>query len=355
MPTLNADIDIRIDGCAGRITLNRPKALNALTYKMCLDIEAALDDWRDDPKVKLVIIDAVGEKAFCAGGDIQEMYDSGLAGDYAYGQKFWYDEYRLNAKIATYPKPYVAFMQGFTMGGGVGVSCHGSHRIVCENSQIAMPECGIGLVPDVGGSHLLARAPGRTGEYLGLTSARMGPSDAIYAGFADHFIAGDRWASVIENLCTSGDVFLIGAYASSELPPEKGPLQTNRAEIDGLFAGDTAAEIETLLTNATTGFAVATLKSMHRNSPLSLACTVKILQHLRPDGDVLAALTQEYRFTFRSMQHGDFIEGIRAAIIDRDRKPNWKHASIAGVSVDEVDRMLAPLGNDSLNLKEQLK
>ena len=183
-----SDILIRKIGRAGRITLNRPDALNALTYAMIHDIEAALDAWRDDDEVALVVIDAAGEKAFSAGGDIAEMYRTGTAGDFAYGRTFWADEYRVNAKIAEYPKPYVAFMQGFTMGGGVGVSCHGSHRVVGESSRIAMPECGIGLIPDVGGSFLLARAPGRLGEYLGTTGTRMGPGDAIFAGFADLFI-----------------------------------------------------------------------------------------------------------------------------------------------------------------------
>ena len=153
------DILIRRQGRAGRITLNRPKALNALTYGMCLEIDRALRAWADDPEVACVVIDAVGERAFCAGGDIQVMYETGTAGDYAYGRRFWADEYRMNAQIAEYPKPYIALMQGFTMGGGVGVACHGSHRIVGRSSRIAMPECAIGLVPDVGGSALLARAP----------------------------------------------------------------------------------------------------------------------------------------------------------------------------------------------------
>jgi len=156
---MSDDIHIRTEGRAGRITLTRPKSLNALSYEMCLAIERALDAWRDDDAVALVLIDAEGDKAFCAGGDVQQLYEKGRAGDYTFGRRFWADEYRLNAKIAEYPKPYVALMQGFVMGGGVGISCHGSHRIVCDTTRIAMPECSIGLVPDVGGSLLLARAP----------------------------------------------------------------------------------------------------------------------------------------------------------------------------------------------------
>ena len=149
-----SDISLRIQGKAGRITLQRPEALNAMTYDMCLAIEKALIDWKNDPTVKLVIIDALGDKAFCSGGDISDLYEAGLNKNYSYGKKFWADEYRLNALISNYPKPYISFMQGYTMGGGVGISCHGSHRIVCETSKIAMPECSIGLVPDVGGSLL---------------------------------------------------------------------------------------------------------------------------------------------------------------------------------------------------------
>jgi enoyl-CoA hydratase len=161
-----SDIDIRIEGRAGRITLNRPKALNALTYEMCLAVDAALRAWADDPAVDLVLIDAEG-RAFCAGGDIAEMYATGTAGDFDYGRRFWRDEYRMNARIAEYPKPVVALMQGYTMGGGVGLGCHASHRVVGETSRIAMPECSIGLVPDVGGSLLLRRAPGAFGIWAG--------------------------------------------------------------------------------------------------------------------------------------------------------------------------------------------
>ena len=170
-----ADISCRIEGRAGRITFTRPQALNALSHPMALAIEAALDAWRDDPAVALVLIDAEGERAFCAGGDIAQMHAAGVAGDYAGPRAFWRDEYRMNAKIADYPMPVVALMQGFVMGGGVGVGCNASHRVVGATAQVAMPESGIGLVPDVGGSLLLARAPGHAGVYLALTAARMGP------------------------------------------------------------------------------------------------------------------------------------------------------------------------------------
>ena len=205
-------------GRLGVITLDRPKALNALTYDMAMAIEKAMREWADDDAVALVVIDAEGDKAFCAGGDIQDLYEHGKAGDYDFGRKFWSDEYRLNALIAEYEKPYVALMQGFVMGGGVGISCHGSHRIVCETTQIAMPECGIGLVPDVGGSFLLARAPWKFGEYLGLTGARMNTADAIHAGFADLFVPREDWPALIASLCEHGRTKAIGDFAKATEP-----------------------------------------------------------------------------------------------------------------------------------------
>ncbi|WP_306151078.1 enoyl-CoA hydratase/isomerase family protein [Roseovarius sp. MMSF_3281] len=344
------DISIRITGRAGRITLTRPKALNALSYEMALEIEAALDAWAEDDSVDLVIIDATGEKAFCAGGDIQKLYETGRAGDYDYARSFWRDEYRLNAKIAEYPKPYVAFMQGFTMGGGVGIACHGSHRIVCESSQIAMPEVGIGLVPDVGGSLLLARAPGRVGEYLGTTAARMGAGDAIYAGFADRYIPGEDWPALIAKLEESGDISVIAEAAQT--PPDS-PLEGKHARINAHFAGDSLTDILNSLRTEDSDFADETLKSMSRNSPLAMACTVEMIHRLRdPAADIRDALDLEFCFTFRSMEQGDFLEGIRAAVIDKDRAPKWQHGLDAPPS-RAATQMLMPLGQDALSFKKE--
>lgn len=343
------DIHIRKDGRLGHITLNRPKALNALTYAMCMDIEAALNLWAMDGDVAMIVIDAAGDKAFCAGGDIQQMYDSGRAGDFAYGRRFWADEYRLNAKIANYPKPYVALMQGFTMGGGVGVSCHGSHRIVGDTSQIAMPECGIGLVPDVGGSYLLARAPGRLGEYLGTTATRMDAADAIFAGFADHYIPEDQWPALIEALRDTGDPTAIAAAAQS---PTSSRLETLLPDIKAAFSGNNLQDIQHHLTKTDSDFARAAAKALRRNSPLSMAVAIEMTRRLRRTPTISQALELEYRFTYRSMEQGDFLEGIRAAIIDKDRKPNWRHADINAVTATDVDNMLMPLGAASLNLKE---
>jgi enoyl-CoA hydratase/carnithine racemase len=341
------DIWIREDGHAGRITLQRPKALNALTYDMVRQIEGALDAWRD-ADVALVLIDADGDKAFCAGGDIADMYASGQRGDLGYGRQFWRDEYRLNAKIFEYPKPVVSLLQGFTMGGGVGVGCHGSHRVVGESSQIAMPECGIGLVPDVGGSLMLARAPGRLGAYLGITSARMGPADAIHAGFADHFIPQAAWPELCRTLAATGQT---GAIEAAATPPPDGTLRAAQARIDQLFAPDGLAAIHARLAADETEVATAALHRLRRNAPLAMACCLEILDQLQTARTIRTALELEFRYTYRAVAQGDFIEGIRAAIIDRDRAPQWAHGAM-DVPKEEVAAMLAPLGTEGLNWEE---
>ena len=345
-----SDVLIRKTGRAGRITLNRPSALNAVTYQMCLEIEAALDDWQTDDAVSLVVIDAVGDKAFSAGGDLAEMYRTGAAGDFAYGRTFWIDEYRLNAKIAEYPKPYVAFMQGFTMGGGVGVSCHGSHRIVGDSSQISMPECGVGLIPDVGGSRLLADAPGRLGEYVGTTGFRMGPGDAILMGFADSYIPEDAWPALIAALEATGDV---AALSEAVKPTPLGELSGQLDFAERHFRGQGIGDVIRSLEADGSELAAKTLKALSRQSPLSVACAYEVIGRVRALAGIRPALGMEYRYTFRAMEHGDFIEGIRAAIIDKDRNPDWRHTSAAAVPAADVTRMLMPLGPDALRLPHQ--
>ena len=338
------DIHIRIENTTGRITLNRPDALNALTYEMVLAIEGALDDWRGT--IDQVILDAAGDRAFCSGGDIADMYASGQRGDYAYGQKFWRDEYRLNAKIFEYPHPIISFLQGFTMGGGVGVGCHGTHRIVGESSQIAMPECGIGLVPDVGGSLMFALCPGHLGEYLGTTGTRMGAADAIYAGFADGYVPQAQWQDL------KAAIVARGVDAIEYAAPEAGNLAEIQPQIDAHFGGATLGDIERALQANDDDFSKAALKSLNRNAPLAMACSVQIIRRLRSADSIRRTLEQEYRYTFRAVEQGDFIEGIRAAIIDKDRSPKWQHGSIADVPNGAVTQMLMPLGADNLNWED---
>jgi len=346
-----SEIAIRKEGRVGHITLTRPKALNALTYDMCLRIEAALDAWRADDAVRMVLIDAEGDKAFCAGGDIAVMYETGTRGDYGYGQKFWRDEYRMNAKIFEFPKPVASLMQGFVMGGGVGVGCHGSHRVVGKTSQVAMPECGIGLVPDVGGSLILARAPGRMGEYLATTGRRMGPGDALYAGFADHYVPEAKWPALAAELIETGESEAI--LRAADTAPE-GDLPALQPQVDALFAGADLGEIVTALRADGSDFAGDALKRLDRNSPLATACAVEIQHRLKGCDDIRQALTLEFRFTFRAPEHSDFLEGIRAAIIDKDKSPRWRHEGPTSVPEADVAKMLMPLGEDGLKLKEEL-
>jgi len=341
---MSDDIHIRTEARAGRITLTRPKPLNALSYDMAMSIDAALKRWSGDDAIDFVLMDAEGEKAFCAGGDIQSLYETGRAGDLEFARKFWRDEYRMNARIAEYPKPIVAFMQGFVMGGGVGVGCHASHRIVGDSTRIAMPECGIGLVPDVGGSLLLARAPGRLGEYLGLTADRMGPADAIRAGFADHYVPEAGWEALKTALVATGDLSAIGE--ATIIAPEAA-FARHQDLIDTIFAGHDLPAIVAALEAENTDFAAHALMALRRNSPISMACTLEMLARLRKSAaGIREALQLEYRFTSRAMEHGDFLEGIRAQIIDRDRNPQWKHR-LDGLGA-QAEAMLAPLGPDEL-------
>jgi enoyl-CoA hydratase/carnithine racemase len=341
------DILIRIEGVAGRITLNRPAALNALTYDMVLLIDAALLAWADDPAVRLVLIDAEGRRAFCSGGDIADLYAAGRRGDQAYGRMFWRDEYRMNRRLAEYGKPVVSFLNGFVMGGGVGVGCHASHRIVGESAQIAMPECGIGLIPDVGGSALLARAPGRLGVYLGLTGARFGPADALFTGFADHFVPEAEWPALKAQLAETGEM---ATMAGQRLP--EGGLALLKDEIDRLFGANSLVGIMEALVICDSSFATEALKALLRNSPLSMACTLALLDRLGPTPPIRQALAAEYRFTARASAQADFLEGVRAVIVEKDRTCRWRHRSAGEVTASEVEALLAPLAAGELTFEE---
>ncbi len=327
---MSKDIFIRKSGYIGHITLNRPDVLNSLTYSMILSIEKSLSEWETDESIALVIIDAKGDRAFCAGGDIQILYENGFKKNFAYGQKFWADEYRLNEKIAKYKKPFIAFMQGFTMGGGVGVSCHGSHRIVGETSKIAMPECSIGLVPDVGGSFLLAKLPGNIGTFLGTTGKRMSASDAIYCGFADYFVPEKKWEGLKEKLVTTGNVDWIKKFQQSTQTSE---IEKSYSQISEAMVDISPKNIESRLKHP---FFEKDLSALSFNSPISVAYTIMMLKMEKVQNNISDALDAEYSFTARSQEFGDFQEGIRAAVIDKDRNPIWKHKSLAEVSEEDL-------------------
>ena len=333
-----SDLSIRKDRRAGRITFTRPQALNALSHEMAVAIHRALDDWRGDDSVALVIIDAEGYRAFCAGGDIAAVYHAGRAGDHAVGQGFFADEYRMNAAIADYEKPVVAFMQGFVMGGGVGVGGHAGHRVVGDTTQVAMPESGIGLIPDVGGTWLLSRAPGRIGEYLGLTGARMDAGDAIHAGFADIYLPEAEWDAAKEVLAETGDVTRLKGRPA----PASALADRDLSAFGGRGVDDIMAALEQQGDEGA-------LNPLRRNSPLSMAATLAMVRAARGDQRMQDALSREYRFTRRATAQSDFLEGVRAQIIDKDRTPAW--AADAGPAA--VDAMLAPLGADELEWEDR--
>lgn len=337
---MTRDVLLRRIGRAGRITLNRPRALNALTHAMTLAISGALDAWREDEAVALVVVDAAGERAFCAGGDLGKISAAGRRGDFDGPRRFWADEYRLNAKIARYPKPYVALAQGHVLGAGVGLASHGSHRIVGDSARVALPECGIGLVPDAGGTHLLARAPGRLGEFLGLGGHRMGPGEAIHAGFADAHVPEADWPSLVARLEGTGDAEGIAGFARAA---PASTLKARQGEIDEAFS---APDLPTLIARLeVSDWGAGVAKGLMRQSPLSMACTLALVRAARAGPGLEAALIREYRFSARSLPDGDLLEGIRARVIDKDRRPLWRDG-IDGVTEARVAAMLAPLPVD---------
>jgi enoyl-CoA hydratase len=341
-----AEVHVRTEGKVGRLTLDRPKALNALNRPMMEAIDDALIRWADDDNIALVMIDAVGDRAFCAGGDIAELYRRTKEGDLGFSRDFWRDEYRMNARIAGYPKPYVAIMDGITMGGGVGLSAHGSHRIVTERSMVAMPECAIGLIPDVGGTFLLGHAPGRLGEYLGLTGARMGPADAILARFADLYIPSDRLSELITRVVDEGDVWPITSL--SEEPPA-GDLAAHDVAINTSFDQDSVQAIASAIAcESSSDLRDSVSRGLGKASPLAMHCTLRMVREARKMARLEDALAMEYRFTWRSLEEGEFMEGIRAAVIDKDRQPRWAQPGLDDVTKDDVDAMLADLGENEL-------
>lgn len=341
------EIDIRVEGRAGRITLDRPQALNALTYPQVRAMTDALSCWRDEPAVEFVLLDGAGDRALCAGGDVRALYDERET-DPCLAARFWADEYRLNAMIAEYPKPYVALMDGIVMGGGIGLSAHGSHRIVTERSRLAMPETTIGLIPDVGGSWLLARAPGRMGEYLALTGSQMGSGDSIYAGFADTNVPSSQLDRLVEALVDAGGEPLSSVVAAFAEAPAHAEHAARQAEIDRLFSGGTVESIVSILeTETAVPWAMETAEILHRKSPLSLKLTLRAVRQARTFTSIREALKHEYRLTTRLFEHGEFIEGVRAQLVDKDRQPRWPSRSLEAVTPGMVESFFAPLAPEA--------
>ncbi|MEU1303748.1 enoyl-CoA hydratase/isomerase family protein [Streptomyces shenzhenensis] len=339
---------LHTEGRAAYITLNRPRALNALNHTMVRRIDAALGAWEHDPAVATVVITGAGERGLCAGGDIRAVHDDARDGDGAAAAAFWRDEYHLNARIACYPKPYVAVMDGIVMGGGVGVSAHGGVRIVTERSRIAMPETGIGFVPDVGGTHLLARAPGELGTHLALTGAQIGAADALSCGLADHYVPSGDLRRLVGELAHAP---VRDVLARHEQPAPLGELAGWRGWIDGCYGAGTVEEIvERLLAHGDPA-AKEAAETLLAKSPTALKVTLTALRRARRLGSLERVLDQEYRVSCAALSTPDLVEGIRAQIIDKDRRPRWSPATLAEVTDADVERFFAPLGDRELGLR----
>ncbi|MCX5209698.1 enoyl-CoA hydratase/isomerase family protein [Kitasatospora sp. NBC_00240] len=343
---MTTEVQLHRDGRAGRIVLDRPRALNSLTHGMLTAVREALDSWAADDSVATVVLTGAGERGLCAGADIRAIHDDAKAGG-AGARAFFRDEYRLNALIARYPKPYVAVMDGITMGGGVGLSAHAGVRIVTERSTVAMPETRIGLVPDVGGSLLLARAPGELGTHLGLTAASMDAGDALLCGFADHFVPGTRLAEFTAALAGTDPAEALREFAA---PAPAAGLAGQRDWIDSCYAADTVEEIVERLLAAGLPEAKEAAEQILAKSPTALKVTLAALRRARGLDSLEAALDQEYRVSCAALEASDLVEGIRAQVVDKDRDPHWSPATLAEVSAADVDRFFAPRGTDELGL-----
>lgn len=349
---MTAEVIFQRSGALGRITLNRPRALNALTHEMCRAIHRQLAEWAADDAVGLVAIDGAGERAFCAGGDVRALYRHWQAGREADLIAFYRDEYRLNALIKPYPKPYLALIDGIAMGGGVGVSVHGSHRVATERTVFAMPETGIGLFPDVGATWFLPRLPGEIGCFLGLTGHRLGTADCLYTGLADVAVRSDRLPDLIAALGDARDAagiddILRRAAASFPTPEVDPPLAALRSEIDAAFAGGSIEDILAHLDRSGSAFARVTAAALRRKSPTSLKVTLQQMREgARHTFDECMRL--EYRLACRFMRGHDFFEGVRAVVIDKDNIPDWQPAALAAVTGEMVVGYFAPLPEGEL-------
>jgi enoyl-CoA hydratase len=338
------DILFERHGTAGVVLLNRPQALNAVTHAMVRALHAQLETWAQDPAVTRVVVRGAGDRAFSAGGDIRALYEAGRAGRQAEMLPFWWNEYRLNTYIKKYPKPYVALIDGIVMGGGVGVSIHGSHRVAGDRFQFAMPEVGIGFFPDVGATWLLPRMPGETGTYAALTGQRLNPADAVATGVATHRVASARFAELLDALCGSGSVDdIIAAFAQSA---GESALIHASATIDRFFVDDRVEAILARLERAAGGddaaWAKKTAATIRSKSPTSLKIALAQMRRGK-QWSFADCMRAEFRIVSRLVYGDDFYEGIRAVIIDKDNAPRWRPATLDAVDDADVERHFAPL------------
>lgn len=338
------DVLTFVEGGVGRIRLNRPKAIHALTHPMCTAMIEALLSWIDDPAVHLVMLDHAEGRGFCAGGDIRMVADS-AAGDGAVARAFFHEEYRLNHLLFTYPKPVVAFMDGITMGGGVGISQPCTWRIVTERTVYAMPETGIGLFTDVGGGRYLSRMPGRMGQYVGLTGARLNGAECLTLGLGTHYVPGEA-VDTLKAAIVANPLALDNELRSAVATLPEAPILDRQGDIDRLFASDRYEDILVALAEDGSDWALATLKTLDTKSPAT--CKL-VLRHLAVSAgieDFAAEMALEYAIAAHVLERPDIVEGVRALIVDKDNAPKWNPATPAEVSDASIDAILAPLPRD---------
>ena len=338
-------IAFAVEGAVGRVLLDAPATFNALTREMCIAFRARLLDWAGDPAIAAVTVSGAGERAFCAGGDIRALYESHRAGDGAASTFFWH-EYRLDRAVHEFPKPCVSLVDGIVMGGGVGISVHGSHRVMTERTMFAMPECGIGLFPDVGGTAFLPRAPGELGMYLALTGARLKAADAIHAGIGTHYVPSADLPALGDALAAadlSGGIAAVDAVIA-DFARDPGPVQLREhaSVIDRCFAAPSVREILDALEAEDGYFAIETADTLRTNSPTSMLVTHRQLRG-GAGLDFDAVMRREYRMACAFLDGHDFFEGVRAAVIDKDRKPRWDPARLEDVREEDVERHFAPV------------
>ena len=350
-----AELHCRVVGRIGRITLDRPQALNALTLEMVRVIDAALAEWAQNPAILAVLVDGAGPRGLCAGGDIRSLYEAAKADDLSLPKAFFATEYRMNARIASFPKPYIPIMDGIVMGGGIGLSAHGNYRLVTARAMLAMPEVGIGFIPDVGGTFLLARAPDQLGTHAALTAARLSGADALLLNLADAMIDAAAIPELIADLeAASNTEDMTSRIDRAKITPDPGTLAGERGWIARCYQADRIEKILDKLDNDAEPAARAAAAIIRNQSPSAVKLTLRALRHAAALGDLRACLDQEYRIALRCMRSHDFIEGVRAAVIDKDRTPRWQPETLDQVTETLLDPYFAPLGDEELGLSRSL-
>ena len=336
------ELIVRREGVAGYLTLNRPKAIHALTAAMDEAMQEALLVWHDTPDVHVVILDHSEGRGFCSGGDINLLRKSALEDGGVAGRQFFYDEYQLNHLMFTYGKPIVAFIDGITMGGGVGISQPAKFRVATENTRFAMPETGIGLFPDVGGGWYLARLPGRMGQFLALTGARLDGAECLWTGLATHFLPSENLAEAKERIAHGHDV--AGVLAALAVTPPEPKIAAHAAQIAKHFASDRLEDIIASLESEDSEWAAKELATLRVKSPQACKVALRQLEEIAKLDDFADNMVMEYRIAARVINLPDFAEGVRAVIVDKDNAPKWNPASPEGVTDAMIDAIFAPLG-----------